>query len=388
MARRVLRFHILGPVVAFCALVAGIPTPAASQVDPCEVVDSCSLGELAARSGIDVGFFYGPTGDSAREALSVRHSTMYTNHAFSWKVIEPARGVYDFGPADANAQFAADHGLRHQGFHFAWDNEALDDFPDWVAAITDPDELRDVLRGRARTIFDRYPTLRQIDVINEPFESLGGALHQNHLADVLGPDYVLELFAIVGEEAPPGVALTLNENLIEYFPEKADALVALARSIVDAGLRIDGVGLQSHFFFGGDPDWELYRTTMRRLAALGLEVYVSELDVPVGPVADRFAVQADRYRKATEACLAEPACTQLFIWGLDDSESWLDWFLGPDLDPLLFDADLARKPAFDAVYEALLGGRPPAAPTTTSVPADTPATPAAVPGSVSPAFTG
>lgn len=391
-----------GVLLLAVLLVAAVPlrgeraSGAAPGVDPCAVIDSCSLGELGARSGIEVGFFYGPTGDPAREALSVRHSTMYTNHAFSWKVMEPARGVYDFGPADANAAFAAAHGLRHQGFHFAWDNATLDDFPEWAAAITDPDELRATLRARARVIFDRYPTLRQIDVINEPLEGAGGRLHPNHFADVLGPDYVLELFEIVGEEAPPGVALTINENLVEYFPEKADGLVELARSVVDAGLRIDGVGLQSHFFFGGEPDWALYRSTMERLGALGLEVSVSELDVPVGPVPDRFEVQADRYRAAAETCLAVAACTQFFIWGLDDSASWLDWFLGPGLDPLPFDADLQPKPAYDALYRAFLAGRPVASPsappssvdpTASSAPTvGAAALPTAVP--VAPAFTG
>ena len=215
----------IGPVST-----SAVATPA----DPCAVIDSCSLGELAARSGIEFGFFYGPSGDPTREALSTRHSTMYTNHAFSWRVIEPSRGVYNFGPADANAAFAEAHGLRHQGFHFAWDNGTLDD------------------------------------------------------------------------------------------------------------------------------------STMERLGDLGLEVYVSELDVPVGPEPDRFEVQAARYRVAAESCLAVAACTQFFIWGLDDSESWLDWFLAPGLDPLVFDAALQPKPAYDDLYRAFLTGRP--------VPASTPTT--------------
>ncbi len=369
---------------------------ASAQSDPCAVIDSCPLGQLASRSGIDFGFFYGPTGDATREALSVRHSTMYTNHAFSWNVMEPTRGVYNFGPADANAAFADAHGLRQQGFHFAWDNQALDDLPTWVEAITDPDELRNVLRGRARAIFHRYPTLRQIDVINEPLETLGGAMYHNHFYDVLGPDYVVQLFKIMGEEAPPDVKLTINENFVEYFPAKADGLVALAKSVLDAGLRIDGVGLQSHFLLG-EPDWGLYRSTMERLAALGLDVYVSELDVPVGSVPDRFQLQASRYRNAAKTCLAVKACKEFFIWGLDDSNSWLDWFLGPNLDPLPFDKTLAPKPAFDALYEAFLAGRPvnepttttsvpPPPPTTTPVPPPIAAPPTAI--SVTPTYTG
>lgn len=355
--------------------------------DPCAVVDSCGLGELAARSGVRFGFLYGPSSDAARQELSLRHSTMALNHALSWNVIEPSRGTYVFAPADAHAAYAEAHDLDQHGMHFVWDQAGLDDLPAWVETVTDADELRSVLRQRARVLFDRYPGLAELDVINEPLGTLDGALVRNHFFEVLGPDYVLELFAIVGAEAPPGVRLTINENLVEYSPEKADALVALAASVRDAGLRIDGVGLQTHLLFGGDPDWALYRSTMERIGALGLSVQVSELDVPVGQVPDRFGLQADRYRRVVETCLAVAACDEVFVWGLDDSETWLDGFLGPGLDPLLFDAALAPKPAYAAVYEALLVGRPgvdPGATTTTG------STSPALPGAavVAPTFTG
>lgn len=355
--------------------------------DPCAVLDRCSLGELAMRSGIRFGFLYGPSSDTVRQDLSLRHSTMALNHALSWNVIEPSRGDYVFAPADAHAAYAVAHDLEQHGMHFVWDQAGLDDLPAWVETITDPDELRAVLRQRARMLFDRYPGLAELDVINEPLGTLDGALVRNHFFEVLGPDYVLELFAIVGAEAPPGVRLTINENLVEYSPEKADALVALAASVRDAGLRIDGVGLQTHLLFGGDPDWALYRSTMERIGALGLSVQVSELDVPVGQVPDRFGLQADRYRRVVETCLAVPACDEVFVWGLDDSETWLDGFLGPGLDPLLFDADLAPKPAFVAVYDALRTGRPEAGvPTPTAGSAPTTALGDAA--TVTPTFTG
>lgn len=122
-------------------------------------------------------------------------------------------------------------------------------------------------------------------------------------------------------------------------------------------MAIDAVGLQTHLVFG-QPDWALFRTTMDRLAATGLDVHITELDVPVAPGApDRLQVQADRYRRVVETCLAVEACNVINVWGVDDGHTWIDSVLGPGWDPLLLDADRNRKPAYDAVRDTLAGGR-------------------------------
>jgi endo-1,4-beta-xylanase len=98
---------------------------------------------------------------------------------------------------------------------------------------------------------------------------------------------------------------------------------------------------------------------MQRIGALGLKVAITELDAPVGAdLPDRFEVQAQRMAGMVQACLAVPACDSVTFWGLDDEVSWLNQFLAPNLDPLLFDASLSPKPAYFAVRDQLLEGRP------------------------------
>ncbi len=60
---------------------------------------------------------------------------------------------------------------------------------------------------------------------------------------------------------------------------------------------------------------------------------------------------------ATLACLAVAACGEVTFWGFTDRYTWLDGFLGPGTDPLLFDADYGRKPAYEAVREVLAARR-------------------------------
>lgn len=315
------------------------------------------LDDLAAQEDVTFGMHI--QGNTALErALVLEHADATTNHGLSWSVLQPTPDTWDFHFADATYDWAEANGLRQEGSSFAWDQQLLDDLAPWVRAITDPDELRAVLRERARRIFERYPGLDRINVINEPLLILGGSLYQNHFFQVLGPDYVAQLFTIVADEAPPTTELIINENLVEYSAAKSDALVALVTDLVERDVPIDGVGLQSHFLFG-EPDWGLYSRVMREVDALGLTVHVTELDVPVAPtLPDRLKVQQRRYRQAVETCLAVPACTSLTVWGVDDGHTWLDGFMGPGQDPLLFDATGAIKPAFVGVVEALVTGRP------------------------------
>lgn len=313
------------------------------------------LDDLAARRGITFGLFV-QGGTALERSLVLEHADATTNHGFSWNVIQPTADTWNFGPADATYQWAESNGLHQTGFHFAWDQEALDDLAPWVLDITDPVELRAVLHDRAATIFGRYPDLDRIDVINEPFEILGDALYENHFFDVLGPDYIAELFAIVDAHAPAGTELIVNENFVEYSPAKAAALVALVADLVQRGVAIDGVGLQSHFLFG-EPDWVAYEQVMRDIEALGLPVHITELDVPMAPAApNRLEVQRQRYRRTVDICLGVPACESITVWGVDDGHTWIDNLFGPGWDPLLFDADGTPKPAWGGVVEALLVG--------------------------------
>jgi endo-1,4-beta-xylanase len=116
--------------------------------------------------------------------------------------------------------------------------------------INDPDELRALLVERAEVIFERYPDLDRINVINEPLPTLGGGseLYESYFFRVLGPDYIAELFEIVDAAAPDDVKLVLNENFVEYFPEKAEGLVALVTDLVQRGVPIDSVGKSSAIF--------------------------------------------------------------------------------------------------------------------------------------------
>ena len=73
------------------------------------------------------------------------------------------------------------------------------------------------------------------------------------------------------------------------------------------GVPIDGVGLQLHMQHTYS-SFDGVAANMARLAALGLQVHVTELDVKCPSGCD-LAQQADVYRQLLRVCLAQPACT-------------------------------------------------------------------------------
>lgn len=328
------------------------PPPAA---DPCDDRE-CTLAEAAGRAGLRIGVHLERVDEPSVE-VALREFDLLTNHGISLAVIEPERGRFDFAAPDEMTEIAGRRGLPMHGFHWLWSQTLLDLNPPWFDALTDPDEMWAVAEEHLRAVAQRYPGIERINVVNEPLQVSSGELVANQYLRALGPDYIAEAFRRADRIAPD-VELFLNENLVEYNPAKADAYLALIEGLVDRGVPIDGVGLQTHLFLG-EPDWQLMARVMRRISDLGLAVSITELDAPTEPdLPDRDRVQAERMAHVVRLCIETPRCDTVIIWGVHDGATWVDSFLRPGLDPLLFDRDLRPKPAYRAVRDELLAAPP------------------------------
>ena len=97
---------------------------------------------------------------------------------------------------------------------------------------------------------------------------------------------------------------------------------------------------------------------MQRFADLGLEIVISEVDMHVcdGMTPEQ---QAAIYHDIVAACVAQPACKAVTLWGVTDRYTWLDDWDKIDCSgsasPLLWDSNFNKKPAYTAVLDALTG---------------------------------
>ena len=122
--------------------------------------------------------------------------------------------------------------------------------------------------------------------------------------------------------------------------------MTLLKSLMEDG-NIDGYGFQMHHGLG-QPSMQQITDSVERIAALGLRLRVSELDITVGSnTEDSFTRQAQKYAEIMRLLLAHADQFEAVqVWGLTDNMSWR-----ASQYPLLFDAHRNPKPAFWAVAD-------------------------------------
>ena len=161
------------------------------------------------------------------------------------------------------------------------------------------------------------------DVVNEALNDDG--TRRNCLwKRVIGDDWVDQAFRFA-RSADPGAKLFYNETRADVPNPKYEATVSLVRDLRARGVPVDGVGLQYHLT-DRMPTRAQVEEAIRRLGDLGVDVHISELDVPVwylGSTLERkLARQAEVYRAVAAACNAQPACFRITTWGFTDRYTW------------------------------------------------------------------
>src|SRR5205085_511623 len=117
--------------------------------------------------------------------------------------------------------------------------------------------------------------------------------------------------------------LIYNETGAEALGAKSDFMYAMVTDLLARGVPIDGIGLQFHVTAAHPPDLNAVRANMERFAALGLDIFITELDVSIeGTSADQLQLQATLYADIVGTCLAVPACRSVTVFGFSDRYAW------------------------------------------------------------------
>lgn len=159
------------------------------------------------------------------------------------------------------------------------------------------------------------------DVVNEALND-NGTLGSDVFLDVLGEDYIKIAFAAAAA-ADPTAKLYYNDYNIEYPGPKSTAAQGIVQMLQEAGIRIDGVGLQSHFIAGETPSIDSQVANMKAFTDLGVEVALTELDVRVVlPATEAELAQQSRdYETSVGACMLVEGCIGVTVWDFYDPVS-------------------------------------------------------------------
>jgi len=360
-----------GPVPDAAAVLAAVETTstdAAADGTVATLRELASLSERPIGSAVEIEHLdpdptYGPT-------LTREFDSLTPQSELKWGEVHRQPGQWDFAPADRAVALAEANGMRVRGHTLVWGGAADPPNPAWLHAVTDPVELRAVVREHVTTLMRRYAGRIPLwDVVNEPLATFDGVgsvdgLADNHFLRVLGPDYIADALR-VARAADPSARLFINENFVEVLGPKQERLARLIADLQAAGVPLDGLGLQAHVNFL--PGWNRptradVEATLRRFAAFGIDLEITELNVHTwgfaGDEAARLDTQRRFYRDVVAACVAVERCRATTLWLFTDRyPTSVEQAIGQDGMPLVLDDDYRPKPAYFGVRAGLLTAR-------------------------------
>jgi endo-1,4-beta-xylanase len=309
---------------------------------------------IGAAVGYGTGMF--PNNQQYVEVLQREFNAVVAENVMKWDTIRSNEHSYNFGPGDDIIDFAEENGMMVRGHTLAWHNQN----PWWLQG-------KNYTREQAITVLKEYITevvthwkgrIKEWDVVNEAIDDNGNRRRNSIWQQWIGDDWI-EIAFEAAHEADPEAVLFYNDYNLEFLNSpKQNAVYNLVKDLLDNDVPIHGVGFQGHFGleYGGAPSKETIKASIDRFAKLGLYVQFTEVDVRIDePVTtSKLQQQAESYRNIFRAALEHEACNAVVVWGIHDGHTWVDTTFPGTTEPLLFDKDFKRKPAYDAVRKALL----------------------------------
>ena len=292
----------------------------------------------------------------AADAVLAKHfNCVVAENCMKPEVLAPAEGIFDFRVADKFVNYARQLGLKVNGHCLVWHSQA----PDWwftngyAASPVSKEVLKDRLIKHIKTVVGHFKgQVFGWDVVNEAIED-DGSFRKSKYYNLLGEEFI-EIAFRAAHEADPDAEL--------YYNDYSMSVCRLVKNLKAKGLRIDGVGMQSHN--GLDyPNLAEYEKSIDAFAACGVKVLITELDINVLPNPEGFggadiAQNFELQQKYNPYVNGLPADKQKEL-----DKRWLDLFKiyykhrngwpikGRTNYPLLFDRQYQAKPIINDIIK-------------------------------------
>ena len=281
---------------------------------------------------------------------------------FYWGAFEPQRGQPDTTRLHRAAEWFVNHGCQVKGHPLVWHTLTAD----WLREMP-TDEVEATVRARIRReVADFADVVHTWDAINEAviMPVFRNEQHRNAITRLAWERGRIATVRLAFEEARatnPAATLLLNDF------DMSTAYECLIEGVLEAGIQVDALGLQSHMHQGY---WGEEKTLaiLERFSRYGLPIHMTETTLVSGhlmpPEIDDLndyqipswpSTSAGEERQADEivrhyrTLLSHSSVQAITYWGLSDDGAWLGAPSG------LVRADGTRKPAYDALRGLVKG---------------------------------
>jgi endo-1,4-beta-xylanase len=315
-------------------------------------------------------------------AIVEKHFNSITpENILKWEEVHPEPQTYNFESVDRYVEFGLKNDMFIVGHTLVWFSQT----PDWVfqddsGKPLNREALLERMKEHISTVMCRYKgKIHGWDVVNEAIAE-DGTFRKCKWLDIIGEDYILKAFEYA-READPEAQLYYNEyDLVKE--DKREGIIRLIRDLQSKGVRIDGLGIQGHWFLDYPPIEEIEKFIME-LSKLGVELMITELDISVlsyypvdTKLVDLSSFDSEKQKELNPYPDALPEAAQddlakryaeifsllhkhrdkfsrVTFWAVHDGQSWRSYMpiRGRTDYPMLFDRQYNPKPAFDAVVK-------------------------------------
>lgn len=334
------------------------PTPAATGLNARAAVRGLTFGCAVSASALP--------SDTALQQVILRECGMLVpESAMKWGVTESVQGSPDYTVSERLMTFARDNGLPVRGHAAFW----YKNMPGWAQTAMTTGSAADQIVARVDRVVSHFKDrVFEWDVVNEAIEPLDGQANAMRLAPfgrAMDIGWIADCYH-AAHAADPAARLYYTDYGMEYDMDSEEprrvAVLNLLTELKRRGAPVHGLGLQTHIRVERPFSATRYRTFLGDVAALGLEMRITELDVSDDraptDITARDAMVAEHAARVLAPALDETAVKGILCWGLRDTDSWYNLLEEPRSDgtphrPLPFDANLQKKPLYDAIGAAL-----------------------------------
>jgi GH35 family endo-1,4-beta-xylanase len=274
---------------------------------------------------------------------------------FYWGRFEPTRGKPDTQRIKNAARWFVDRGCVVKGHPLCWHTVCAD----WLMPMPIEEMIETQRQRIVREVRDFAGLIDMWDVINEVvimpiFDKYDNAV--TRIALKLGRIGTIRMTFDAARSAAPGAILLLNDF------DMSAAYECLIDGVLEAGIKIDALGLQSHMHQGW---WGIEKTldVLKRFGKYKLPMHFTETTLVSGQIMPAHIMdlndykvdewpttpdgehrQADELVQHYKLLIAHPQVEAITWWGLEDG----GWLKAPSG---LLRIDQSPKPAYNALHD-------------------------------------
>lgn len=304
------------------------------------------------------------------EIILTNYNSITAENDFKPQSVQPQEGQWNFANADAIADFCREHGIKLRGHCLVWHSQVgrwmfQDKDADGKNIQASKEKLYERMKTHITTIVQRYSDIVYCwDVVNEAVTDDANAtdpLRPSQWKQIAGGDEFIRKAFEFAHEADPNALLFYNDYNAAV-PAKRDKIYNMVKEMKEAGVPIDGIGMQGHFSIY-DPSLEDIEAAIEKYSEIVDHIQFTELDIRVNRetggglnmnrqgeeiTAERQQMFNDKYTGFFDVVRRHADVVDVVtFWNVSDRDTWL----GTSNYPLLFDKDANAKETYYMVRD-------------------------------------